>query len=78
MNNIDICNMALSHIGKATITDLNENNEASRQCKRHYDHTRKMLLRNYIWGFSKRIVALAPLPYKHPKYEYAYAYPNKY
>ena len=77
MNTIDICNLALSYIGKGTIADLEEKNENARQCKLHYDHQRQMLLRDYDWGFARRIVNLAVVNAKIPGWRYVYKYPAK-
>ena len=77
VNNIDICNLALSYIGKGTIADLEERNENARQCKLHYDHQRQMLLRDYDWGFARRIVDLAEVNAKIPGWQYVYKYPAK-
>lgn len=75
MNNTEICNLALSYIGKGSIASIEENNENARQCKLHYDHQRKMLLRDYNWGFAKRIVTLAEVNTKIPGWKYVYKYP---
>lgn len=77
MTNTDICNMALSYIAKGRITSLDERTEQARQCKLHYDHLRKMLLRRYTWGFAKRVNRLARLDTGIPGWEYVYAYPQK-
>ena len=45
MNITDICNLALNHIGRETIASLDEDTEAARTCKMHYDLQRQTLLR---------------------------------
>lgn len=76
MNNTDICNMALNHIGRETIASLNEDTEAARTCKIHYDIQRRVLLRNYTWSFAAKTAKLAQLDATVPGWGYVYAYPN--
>ncbi len=76
MTNTDICNMALSHIAKGRIVALDENTETARQCRIHYDHLRRMLLRDYTWGFAKRMIVLARLDINIPGWEHVYALPE--
>lgn len=71
----DICNLALSYLSKGKITSMEDNTEEAAQCKIHYDHDRRLLLRQYPWGFAKRTAKLALLAAKEPGWEYAYAYP---
>lgn len=77
MNITDICNLALSYIGKGSISDINANTENARACKRHYDHKRRQLLRDYSWGFANSSMKLAELNAKFPGWEKTYAYPRK-
>lgn len=77
MTNTDICNMALSHIAKGSIRSVKDNTEAARQCNLHYEHLREMLLREYTWGFAKRIIQMAELDKKIPGWKHCYAYPEK-
>lgn len=77
MNNTDICNMALAYLAKGRISSIEENNEQARQCKLFYDHTRKGLLREYSWGFAKRVIRLGELEAVNPDWSYIYAYPEK-
>ena len=76
MNNTDICNMALNHIGRETIAGLNEDTEASRTCKIHYDLQRRVLLRSYTWGFARKTTKLSQIDTTVPGWGYVYAYPN--
>jgi hypothetical protein len=69
--------MALSHIAKARIVSLEDKNESARQCKIHYEHLRKMLLRDFPWGFAKKVARLAKLNIDTPKWKHTYAYPEK-
>ena len=76
MNITDICNLALSHIGREQIASLNEETEAARTCKLHYDLQRRVLLRAYTWSFARKYVKLAEIDVKTPGWKHTYAYPN--
>ena len=76
MNITDICNLALSHIGREQIASLNEDTEAARTCKLHYDLQRQVLLRAYTWSFAKKYTKLSEINVKTPGWKYTYAYPN--
>ncbi len=76
MNITDICNLALNHIGREQIASLDENTEAARTCKLHYDLQRKTLLRAYTWSFAKKYTKLALIDTTTPGWKYTYAYPN--
>ena len=76
MNITDICNLALSHIGREVIASIDEDTEAARTCKLHYDLQRKTLLRAYTWSFAKKYTKLALLDVTTPGWKYTYAYPN--
>lgn len=77
VTNIVICNMALGYIAKTRIFSLEDKSEEARLCKLYYDHLRKMLLRNYTWGFARRVARLAQLAKEVAGYEYVYAYPSE-
>jgi hypothetical protein len=77
LNITDVCNMALAHIAKGRISNIDEQSELARQCKLFYDTTRKELLRSYTWGFAKRVSKLAELDIKSPYWSRVYAYPEK-
>lgn len=77
MNITDVCNMALSCLGKGRIASIDEQSEQARQCKLFYSQTKKRLLRDYSWGFAKRVEQLAQLDTVNPFWEYSYSYPNK-
>jgi len=77
LSNTDICNMALAHLAKGRIANINEQTELARQCKLFYESTKRALLREYTWGFAKRVIKLAELTDESPYWEYLYAYPEK-
>ena len=77
MENVDICNMALSYIAKGRIKSLDEQSEEARLCKIHYEHMRRQLLSAQRWVFAERSVKLALLDKEIPGWNYVYAYPQK-
>lgn len=77
MTNTDICNLALSHIGVGTIRDILDDTETARTCALYYDLTRKMLLREYPWGFARRIERLAKIERKITGFAHVYMYPEQ-
>lgn len=91
MNSVEICNMALDAIGTtATISTLDEQSAEAAACSRHYDQTRKELLRLHNWPFARANIALSVLLAREGTPEnpdgaldepewpwsYAYAYPD--
>lgn len=57
---IQICNLALSHIGARTsIETLDEPSAAAQQCKLWYPLARQEVLESYNWNFARRYKALA-------------------
>ncbi len=76
MTNTDICNLALSHIGVGTIRDIHDETETARTCALYYDLTRRMLLREYPWGFARRIERLAKTQTRIMGFRHAYMYPE--
>ena len=78
MTPTDICNMALAFIAKGRIVSMDESTEQARQCKLFYEITKQDLLRNYTWGFAKKIDKLAELTQseKNPSWRYIYTYPQ--
>ena len=77
MTSTDICNLALSYISGSTIQSIDENTEVSRKCKQHYEHTKKMALQDFNWGFAKRQEKLALVDGANVnQYDYAYIKPE--
>ena len=77
MDITDVCNMALAYLAKGRIANIEEQSENARQCKLFYEITKQKLLREYSWGFAKRVTKLAELTEESPYWEYVYAYPQK-
>ena len=79
MTRIEICNLALLHLGLSLISDLDDSSDVSAVvCKMFYDTALKTSLRDHPWGFAKTEVALSPAsnPDAYPSYNYAYQHPK--
>jgi hypothetical protein len=79
MNEVDICNVALSHIGDAAeVASINPSDGSmqSALCTRYYNITRNSLLEMHPWGFATRRVSLALKPYTVSPWDYAYGIPS--
>ena len=75
-NEIEICQMALDHIGARQINALTDQCAEARACRRLYGPARDQVLRDHPWGFAerrRRLVMVKP-PNLHG-YTYAYEYP---
>lgn len=73
---VEICNLALTHIGAARIPALTEATAEARACKLLYEPTRDSVLRLHPWGFATKYEALGVLSSVTTYgYEYAYQYP---
>ena len=59
---VSICNLALSHLGEASITALSDNTKPARECNRLYAITRDMELRSHNWNFAMKRTMLASDP----------------
>lgn len=77
---VDICNLALSHLGdSATVTSIDppEGSAQAEHCARFYPLARDTLLEQHQWGFTTRRAALALLSSTAgPEWDYTYAVPN--
>lgn len=75
---VDICNLALAHLGDdATVASLNppEGSAQAEHCARFYSIARDSLLEMHPWGFATRRIALALLGSGWPEWDYCYAQP---
>lgn len=52
VTDVDICNLALAHLGEASITALNDGTERANACTLHYPNTRDEVLRSHRWNFA--------------------------
>jgi hypothetical protein len=75
---IDICNLALGHLGDtATVASLDppEGSAQAEHCARFYPIARDALLEMHPWGFATKRAQLAQLGTAWPEWDYAYALP---
>ncbi len=75
---VDICNLALSHLGdNATVASIDppEGSAQAEHCSRFYPIARDTLLEMHNWNFSTRRAVLAQLTNDWEQWRYAYALP---
>lgn len=76
---VDICNVALGHLGDTgNIASLYppEGSAQAEHCARFYPMARDSLLTLHTWGFATRRVPLAQLESDVPGWGYAYTFPT--
>ena len=76
---VDICNLALAHLGdRATVASINppEGSAQAEHCARFYPIARNALLEVHTWGFATTRAPLAQVAYAFPEWEYVYAAPS--
>jgi len=77
---LDICNLALSHIGQDAITqaDLDGDlNESARHLNTNFDFSRDFVLRAKGWRFASVKEALVATEDEVSNWDYVYTYPAK-
>lgn len=75
---IDICNLALAHIGdEATVASLDppEGSAQASHCARFYPMARDSLLEAHTWNFAVRRAVLAEVANTWTQWQFAYAKP---
>jgi hypothetical protein len=72
---VQICNLAMSHIGAYPISSLDESTKEARECKQLYPITRDMVLASARWSFAIKRKALGLLDETQDPWAYAYQYP---
>lgn len=76
---VDICNLALGHIGdNATVASIDppEGSAQAEHCARFYPIARDNLLEMHYWNFTMRRVSLSSVTNNWPEWQYAYAVPS--
>jgi hypothetical protein len=76
---VEICNMALSHLGdSATVASIDppEGSAQAEHCSRFYPLALATLLEMHPWAFATRRAALAQVANPSTTWAYAYAQPN--
>lgn len=74
---VNICNLALSHIGdEANLSSLTEQSVQAEHCNRFYPVVRRLLIERHTWSFSTRRTELAELSDDPPaSWGFAYSLP---
>jgi hypothetical protein len=75
---VEICNLALSHLGDtATVASIDppEGSAQAEHCARFYPFARDSLIEMHPWGFATRRIVLAELANTWPQWAHAYARP---
>jgi hypothetical protein len=76
---VEICNLALSHLGdSATVASINppEGSAQAEHCQKWYPIARNALLEMHDWGFATTRALLAELPNTWAQWQHAYARPS--
>ena len=76
---VEICNLALAHLGDdATVSSIDppEGSSQSEHCARFYPIARDSLLQMHTWNFASRRVTLASVTMPYTMWRYAYACPG--
>jgi len=76
---VDICNIALSHLGdSATVASIDppEGSVQAEHCARFYPISRDALLQMHSWNFITRRQVLALLVDEMDQWDYVYAWPS--
>ena len=73
---IEICNLALNHIGAASISSLSESSVEAEKCNAIYEQCRDMVLSAHDWNFAHKEEELALLTTTFTGWTYAYGYPS--
>jgi len=72
---VQICNLALSHVGGYRIQSLSESTKEARECNLLYPYARDAALADHDWGFARKRLTLALLSVTYTGWDYAYQYP---
>jgi len=75
-NEVEICNLALSHIRAGSINSLTEASIQAQQCKLKYPILRDQMLQDAPWQFSRSLKPLALLTDTLFNWIYVYQYPS--
>ena len=79
-SDVDICNLALSHLGdEAEVSAINppDGSIQAAHCGRYYPMARDLLLEAHTWTFATKRVAVAEVDNPSPwDWQYAYALPS--
>lgn len=68
-----ICNLALAHLGKASIMSLDDRTPEAALCQRFYEQTRDEVIQSHPWNFAIKRETLSRLS-AAPLFGWAYQY----
>ncbi len=75
ISKINICNIALAHLGQGPISSLNQADERAKRISLLYEPVRDEVLRAHNWGFAGTKEKLKLARYDQPNGEFLYHYP---
>lgn len=78
-SDVDICNLALAHLGdEAAVSSINPPDQSAQAayCSKFYPLALSMVLTDHDWQFSTRRVLLAQLTKTDSLWQYAYTLPS--
>jgi hypothetical protein len=73
---IQICNLALSHLGGGRIQSINDNAKEAIECKILYPMVLESTLRSHKWAFATKRLLLGLLDEEVPGFRFVYRYPG--
>lgn len=76
---VDICNLALAHLGDdATVASIDppEGSSQAEHCARFYPIARDTLLQSHNWSFASKRILLSSVTNPYTMWKYAYAVPG--
>ncbi|HSW00023.1 MAG TPA: hypothetical protein VLI39_07615 [Sedimentisphaerales bacterium] len=73
---VDLCNLALSHLGAYAIQALSDAVKEAKECNRLYPFARDASLRDFDWNFASARKVLAESAETVTGWAYVYAYPS--
>lgn len=76
---VEICNMALRHLGAGRIASMDEARQEAKDCKLFFSVSRDAVLIDHPWNFAqkRRTLAAMDMPTDYlGQYSLAYAYPS--
>jgi hypothetical protein len=76
LSNVALCNRALTRLGAATISAMNEGSKESLACSQFFESSRDATLRDFKWNFATRRKSLALSTDVVAGFGYCYAYPS--
>lgn len=72
---VDICNLALSHLGQNRISDIENPQTASEETMAlHYDQVRRLCIEDWTWKFARKRAVVSRDAANEPEFDYADAY----